>query len=208
MDKDFPPNSHKAKADATPTDKRVEQVTSASAKRRKKSLGKQFKSTFVAGDIQSATHYVFFQVLLPSAKDMFVEAVSSGIEKVIYGEARPGPRRGGMRPPSGPQGHIAYNRMGGAPNPRAPQISQQSRARNNFDEIVLDSRTEAEEVLERLFELTSKYEAATLADLYALVGIDARHTDYKWGWRSLEGAHVSRIRTGGYLLDLPDPEEL
>ena len=86
-------------------------------------------------------------------------------------------------------------------------MSRQSRARHNFDEIVLDERVEAEEVIDRLFDLVSRYEAATVADLYELVGLSSTHTDNKWGWIDLTGAGVTRVR-GGYLLDLPEPESL
>jgi hypothetical protein len=84
-------------------------------------------------------------------------------------------------------------------------MSRQGRARHDFDEIVLDERSEAEEVLDRLFDVVNKYESATVADLYDLVGLPSTHADYKWGWTDLRGAGVSRIRDG-YLLDLPDPE--
>jgi hypothetical protein len=86
-------------------------------------------------------------------------------------------------------------------------MSRQARARHNFDEIVLDDRAEAEEVIDRLFDLVSRYESASVADLYELVGLASSHTDHKWGWSDLHGAGVSRIR-GGYLLDLPEPEPL
>jgi hypothetical protein len=53
----------------------------------------------------------------------------------------------------------------------------------------------------------SRYESASVADLYELVGLSSVHTDNRWGWTDLTGAGVSRIR-GGYLLDLPEPEPL
>lgn len=86
-------------------------------------------------------------------------------------------------------------------------MSQRGRARHDFDEIVLDERAEAEEVIDKLYEVVSRYEFATVADLYDLVGLPSNHTDHKWGWSDLRGAGVSRIRDG-YLLDLPDPEPL
>jgi hypothetical protein len=113
-------------------------------------------------------------------------------------------------PQSGPTGYIQYNRMSGQQSrlPSAQRaISRQARGRHDFDEIVLDSRTEAEQVIDQLFDVVSRYESATVADLYALVGLAAAHTDYKWGWTDLQGAGVSRIRDG-FILDLPDPEPL
>ncbi len=83
-------------------------------------------------------------------------------------------------------------------------MSRQARAGHNFDEIILDQRAEAEEVIDKLFELVSRYDTATVADLYELVGLSATHTDHKWGWSDLHGSGVSRVR-GGYLLDLPEP---
>jgi hypothetical protein len=69
---------------------------------------------------------------------------------------------------------------------------------------VLTSRAEAEDVIDRLFDLVGKYDTASVADLYELVGFDSAHTDYKWGWTDLRGAGVAKVREG-YLLDLPDP---
>ena len=202
---EFPPNSDASKK-GVPDGKNISPVVSGSAVRRKKSLRKQFKETFVAGDARTAIHYVLFDVLLPAAKDMVVEAGAQGIEKLIFGDSR---RRGSTRPPSGPTGYVQYNRYSSPSRLSGPEraISRQARARHNFDEIVLDQRAEAEEVIDRLFDLVSRYESASVADLYELVGLASTHTDNKWGWTDLSGAGVSRIR-GGYLLDLPEPEPL
>lgn len=202
---EFPSNSETSKKGA-PNAKNISPVVSSGAVRRKRSLRKQFKETFVAGDARTAIQYVLFDVLLPAAKDMVVEAGAQGIEKLIYGDSR---RRGSTPPQSGPYGNIAYNRYSSASRLPGPEraMSRRARARHNFDEVVLDQRSEAEEVIDRLFDLVSRYESASVADLYELVGIAASHTDNKWGWTDLSGAGVSRIR-GGYLLDLPEPEPL
>ena len=200
---EFPPNSETSRH-SVPDGKNLAPVVSGKASRRRKSLRKQFSDTFVAGDARTAVRYVIFDVLLPAAKDMVVEAGSQGIEKLIFGDSR---RRGSTPPYSGPTGHISYNRYSSSNRPSGPQraISRQARSRHNFDEIVLDQRAEAEEVIDRLFDVVNRYESATVADLYELVGLSSTHTDNKWGWTDLTGAGVSRIR-GGYLLDLPEPE--
>jgi hypothetical protein len=203
---EFPPNSVKSKQAAS-TEKNITPVVAeGGAVRRKKSLRKQFSETFVAGDAKSAVRYVLFEVLLPAAKDMVVEAGSQGIEKLIFGDSR---KRGSTSPQSGPTGYVSYNRMstGGRSTGPSRSISRQARSRHNFDEIVLAGRVEAEDVIDRLFDLVSRYESATVADLYELVGLSSSHTDHKWGWTDLHGAGVTRIRDG-YLLDLPEPEPL
>lgn len=200
----FPPNSKKARERET-----IQRVTSTEAVRRKKSLGRQFSQTFFGGDAHTAWHYMIFNVLIPAAKDTMVEAVSSGIERVVYGEHRP--RRIGGPPYLG---HVNYR--GYSQNKERPEIdlahtmrtSRSSRARHSFDEVIIPSRQEAEEVIDRLYDLISSYETATVADLYELVGLASSHTDHTWGWTNLRGAAVERLRSGGYLLDLPDPEYL
>jgi hypothetical protein len=204
---DYPPNSEASKRRLREEEKNIKRVTSEDPVRRRKSLRKQFSETFVAGDAKTASRYVIFDVLIPAAKDTIVEVLSQGIEKLIYGENR---RRSGSNPPqSGPTGVVSYNRYSMQSRQTGPQrsISRQARVRHDFDEIVLTSRSEAEEVIDRLFEVVSRYGSATVADLYELVGITGTHTDNKWGWEDLRGAGVTRVR-GGYLLDLPEPQPL
>lgn len=206
----FPANSARGKADAEPEqeDKKIEQLTDEPATRRKKTLGKRFSTLFFGGDAKSAGQYMIYEVLLPAAKDMIAEAGSQGIERLIFGETRR--RRGGPSAPmSGPTGHVSYNRIS-SPSAQAPPraISRRARAQHDFDEIVLQSRDEAERVLDRMFDLIGRYDSATVADLYELVGLNSTHTDQKWGWTDVRGASVSRVRSGGYLLDLPEPQPL
>lgn len=206
---DYPPNS-KTKVSDSPKKEPITRVTSADPVRRKKSLGKQFRETFVGGDAKTALHYVMFGVLLPAAKDALVEAGSAGIEKLIFGETR---KRGARNPASSATGYISYNQnyranMSDRPPMPSRNMSKRARSRHDFDEIVLDSRSEAEEVIDRLFDLVSRYDSATVADLYELCGLSSSHTDHKWGWTDLRGATVSRLRNSGYLLDLPEPEPL
>ena len=202
---DFPPNSDVSKRAAQ--DKNIERVTSGEAVRRKRPLRRQFRDVFVGGTIRDAMHFVVLDVLLPAAKDMIVEAGSQGIEKLIFGEGRR--YRGVTRPQSGPLGNIQYNRYSSTrmPSSASRALSRRARAEHNFDEIVLDSREEAEEVIDRLFDLVSRYDTATVSDLYELVGLSSNYTDNQWGWTDLRGAGVQRIRDG-YLLDLPDPDPL
>lgn len=208
---DFPPNSEKSKAGGSPEPKKVERVTSADAIRRKKPLGKQFRETFFGGDGRSVLQYVAFSVAIPAIKDLLAEMGQAAIEKLIFGESRTGRRRYGA-PPSGAQGHVSYNRMHtrdpADDRPPMGSPSRRARARHDFDEIILNTRTEAEEVIDRLFDLVSRYDVASVSDLYELVGLESNHTDHKWGWSDMRGASVERVRSGGYLLDLPEPEPL
>lgn len=200
---EYPPNSDVSKQPPQ-EEKNVERVTSEDPIRRRKSLGKQFKSTFFSGDARSAFRYVVFDVLVPAAKEAIAEAGREGIDRLVFGDSK----RKRSAPPSGPTGYVSYNKyaMGGASEPPRP-MSRKARARHDFDEIVLMSRAEADEVIDRMFDILGRYDSVSVADLYQMTGIEETHTDYKWGWRELRGAGVARVRNG-YLLDLPDPEPL
>ncbi len=211
---DFPANS--AKARSTEPKEKIEPVTAAAAVRRKKGLGHKFKETFIGGDSRSAVDHVVFTVLIPSVRDMLYDAFESGMRSLIFGEQHRQGRRPGTSSGYSGLGHVAYNRMSGPTPTRSAEPSQRSlsrraRARHDFDDLVIPSRREAEEVLDRMFDLLSRYGSVSVADLYELTGIQSSHTDMKWGWLELRGAKALPMRHGDqqvYLLDLPEPEAL
>jgi hypothetical protein len=210
MDEQFPPNSHRAK-DPARDEKIVEQVTSGKARGKKSSLGKRFTRTFIGGDAKTAAGYVVATVVIPTMQELLAEGASTLIERMIYGDRRG--RRGVNR--GGPLGQVTptpYHTMSQASRP-APGtttvVSNTARARHDFTEIVISSRSAADEVLDQMYNLLERYDEVSVADLYSLTGIRSSHTDNKWGWNSLRGASVGRIRGGGgYVLELPEPIEL
>ncbi len=208
---DFPANSARSKArtDGPVQEERpaVEQITSAETRRRR-GLGRKFKETFIGGSGRMAFEYMVAEVVVPAIRDTIFEAMQGGLDRLIYGDRRP--QRGGM-PTYSNVGRVDYTRMSqtAAPKPQPTRmLSHQSRARMNFNEIIIPTRMEAEEVLERMYDVLSRYGSVQVGTLYELTGIESTHTDYKWGWTDLRGARTRAIRNRGYALDLPDPEPL
>ncbi len=200
----FPPNSKTAKAGADKP-KKIEKVASANAKRRKRPLGRKFSDTFIKGDAKSASEYVAQNVIVPMVRDLLFEAGQNLMQQIIFGQSK----NQRHAPPSGLFGRVDYSAVS---NPtRASQQampSKAAKARHSFDELVLDNRQGAEEVINRMMDILSQWEVVTIADLYALVGFEASHTDFKWGWTDLSAAGVDRTRTGGYVLNLPQPKSI
>jgi hypothetical protein len=214
---DFPANSQFPRAKEIPEKKeepkKVEQITTGPVKVRKKPLGRRFLDTFLAGSMAGVGQYVLLEVIVPAIRDVIADTVSQGAERLIYGEARSSSRRTGQRP-GGSGGYISYNRYASTTAPwkkdredPRPALSRHARATHNFNEIVLNTRVEVEEVIDRLYELISQYGQATVSDLYDLCGISWSFTDEKWGWTQLKNAEPQRV-TGGYLIKLPRPEQL
>lgn len=225
---EFPGNAHKmkktelkAETEETPEPdtKKVQKVVAGKVVRRKKSLGSRFKEVFIGGDAQTVGQYVLYEILIPAAKDMAVDMFSQGAERMFFGDDHHYGRRGGRprgRASSSPriyhnyQGYSSRDSRDRPPFGREEQgryASRRMRGTHNLDDIILATRAEAEEVIDRLFDLVNRYEMATVADLYELLGLTSAYTDDKWGWTDLRGSDIRRVRDG-YLLDLPRPEPL
>lgn len=210
---EYPSNSNRQRRqEERPPEKKVERVVQGEVIRRKKSFTRRLTEHFVGANARGAWSHIALEVLLPMIKDGFVETFHEGIDHVFDNDRRYS-RRGRSRPGSG--SYVSYNRYSQSSHrnerdrdrdePR--RISRRGRANHNFEEIILPTRVEAEEVIERLFDLIDKFEVATVADLYDMVGVTDEYTDRKWGWEDMQGARATRVR-GGYLLDLPRPEPI
>lgn len=197
LDMEYPSNSHKQKAKAE-QEKKIEKVVKGNVVLKKKPLSRKVAETFLGEDTKSVGRYLLYDVLIPAAKNTLFDMVNNGLEMRLFGEVR-GKRTQRDKNKSFVSYSSYYNKEQGR-----RQVSSQNRARHNFDDIVLESRGEAEEVLSGLVDLIEEYGMASVADLYELVGVTSNFTDNKYGWINLSNASVSRVREG-YLLDLPRP---
>lgn len=203
---DYPSNSRKSKQKKVePEQPRVKKVITGNVKKRKKPLGKRFTETFLGEeDILSVTSYLIHDILIPAAKNTIYEMIVGGSAMSLFGEMRRAPGRGGGIASGS---HVRYGSYYKSPDPREQRETKRSVPRHSLDEIILDSRAEADEVLHSLADLIDEYGRATVADLYDLLGVTKNlgsFTDDKYGWKNLNSAEVRRVREG-YLLDLPRP---
>lgn len=211
----FPSNSKLVKRESQPRpkteDRKLEKVVTGTVKKQRRSLGKKLAETFLEDDTKSVGNYIFHDVLIPAAKSMICDMVGWGgfAEILLFGDKRGSRtrREGGKSFTSYGSCYHSTDRDVRDRDRDKRDISRVGRARHDFDEIVLDTRGEAEEVLSRLVDLTIDYNQATVADLYDLVGISTNFTDNKYGWTDLHNATVTRVR-GGYLINLPRPQPL
>jgi hypothetical protein len=211
---DYPSNAHsdkeaKTTAAKTAPAKKREPVVKGPVVKRKIPLGKRLRQSFLSGEgLRGIWGHVTGEVLIPAAKDAAYDALRLGGERAIFGDSmrRPDPRRGGS-----PTSYTGYYRPAGKPSHASPpaqqqrEISARGRSTHDFGEIVLESRGEAEVVLDTLYDIVNEYSQATLADLYELVNISSSYTDQKYGWTTLQGSNIQHVRGGGWLINLPKP---
>ena len=195
----YKPNSRKSKEDrlvpvsADPArEKKVEKVISGSAKPKKKN---KFTDVLISEDVNNVKSYILMDVLIPAVKKAISDIITNGIDMLLYGEA-------GRNKKNSNASKVSYRSY--YENDRGRELTLPHGGRNsyNYDEITINNRGDAEEVLSRMDELISTYGLVSVADLYDLVGMTGNYTDNKYGWTDIRSASVVRVRDG-YLLKLP-----
>ena len=204
MPEEYPDNSDAAKA---PVAVREEEehtgVVSGKVTRRKKSALKRVSESMFANDVEDIKKYLLLEVLKPAAKDTLSELVSRGLDMMLYENSRGSNTRSRIGSRTGGY-HNKYNQ---SERRERPQISQRDRRMLHFDDIILDNRGDAEQVLDYLRRRIDDYEVATVADFYDAVEVTSDYTDTKYGWYDLEDAYVRRVRDG-FQIFLPRAEHI
>lgn len=191
---EYVPNSNKYKKEQAEVEKKkVSKVVRGKVRTKKKSEMSKLGDIFIAEDIRNVGSYAFMDVLVPAIKDAVYNIVSDGISMMLFGST------GGKRKRSTAE-RVSYNRYY---DDRRGRRDERPRSRGySFDDIVLDTRVEAEEVLSAMEDIRDQYGMVTVADLNDLVGVTGQYTDNKYGWTSLRTAEVVHVRDG-YMLKLP-----
>ena len=183
-------------------DKHVEAVAQGKKVSKSKSKARQIAEIFVGGDLKETAEHVRDDVAIPALKNFLYDSLSEGLQRILWGETKNDRRRNSTH-----RDYVGYSRRARESRP-APQTSARySRATQGFDDVVLATRTEAESVLSRMYDLIENYNMVTVAEFYSLVGISAEFTDENWGWRDLRSANIQHIRDG-FRINLPKPEEI
>jgi hypothetical protein len=189
---------------AEPREK-VEKVIEGKVVKRKQPLWKRAARSMIADDAQSVGDFILVDVIIPAAKNLIRDIVVGGTDRALYGSAKARGRVGTTIVGGGLSSlRTRYDKMA---EERPRTLSRESRAKHDFDDIVLDDRNEAITVMEELISRVSRFGSASVTDLYDLVGVTGSFTDQRWGWTDLSTADIRQSR-GGFLLDLPRPEPL
>jgi hypothetical protein len=177
-------------------EKKMERVVTGPVKTKKKGELAKFADIFISEDIKNVKSYVFMDVLVPAIKKAISDIVTDGIDMILYGST-------GGRKSRGNASKIAYTNFYDRKNDRRND-SGRGRASYSYDDISIESRGEAEEVLDRMCEAVETYGVVSVADFYELVGVQHSYTDNKYGWTKVTFRNVGIKRArDGYQLDLP-----
>lgn len=190
----YQPNSHKSKEvveEQQPVEekKKVEKVVAGTVKTKKKSsIGKVFKS-FVSEDAKSIKTYLVGDIIVPTIK----KTISDTVDMILFG---------GSKKSRSNISRVSYRSFYDEPRTSRDVREPVQTVGYSYDDIIVESRGDAEEVLSQMNDLIDTYQVVSVADLYDLVGLTGNYTDNKYGWTNLRNADVVRVRDG-YMLKLP-----
>lgn len=200
MESKYQSNSHKSKEKEQNevAEKRVSQPITKKPAIKKTGVGRRLTDIFIAEDANSVGEYILIDIIVPTLKRLFVDIISDSANMFAFGERGAGRRstaeRVGYR-----SGYTNYNR---ASERRDNRPVTRNTSTYSYDDIYLDSRGEAEAVVDRMVELITEYGMVSVGDLYDLVGVTGSYTDYKYGWTDIRTISVERKRDG-YFIKLP-----
>lgn len=189
---EYKSNSFKSKEKAA--DKRVEKVITGNARLKKKSGFQKLSDIFISEDIGNIKSYILLDIVIPTVKKTISEIIINGTDMILYGS------NGGRKKSNASK--ISYREYYNENNRR--NSGSRSRGVYDYDNLIVNTRGEAEEILSGLDEIITQYRIASVADLYDLAGVTANHTDYNYGWKDIHTASVARVRDG-YTIKLPRP---
>lgn len=193
--------------------KTLEKVVTIQPKKVKKSLIGRLVSGVVGPDgVSGIGEFVNEEIVKPAIKNIIVDAVTSGINMIMYGE------RGGVS--RGNRNYSGYSRPQGSTPQKTNYSSQYTRhnpepikrpnERNNrhtVEEYLIEDRYEASNVLTTLISHAELYGNVSLADYYDLIGVVTAYTDHQYGWvfESITRATIITVR-GGFVIKFPPLE--
>ena len=199
---EYKSNSYRSKEtqkndNVKPEDRKIEKIVTGVVKTKKKSKISQAMDNFISEDAKNVKSYVFGEVLIPAIKKAISDIVTDGIDIILYGEARGRNKRSTADRVS----YRSYYDDRGGRN-RMNERQAIMAGSYSYDDIILSTRGEAEDVLSRMDELIETYGLVRVADLYDLVGITGNYTDNKYGWTNIRNAEIIRVRDG-YMIKMP-----
>ena len=181
-----------------PKKKDIQKVTTGTTRTKKKS---KFKDSFMAKDVKDVGEYLFGDVLIPTLKRTISDMISNGVEMALFGEVRS--KRGRRDRDSRRTPYRDYY------DRDRHDDRYRRRPAYDYESVIVETRGEAELVLDKMDEIIDKFDAVTINDLYDLVGYDGgRFTDSKYGWTSLRNVDINQLRDGGYEIVLPEPKQV
>ena len=167
---------------------------------KKKGKLAQIASSFFVEDLKSVLSWGVHEVIIPAMQRLFVDFVDSTANSMVYGRGNGIPKRGSAVRNVGVSYMDYYDRK------RSERISAYDGRHEevySYGTVEVATRDEARDVLNHMAAAIDRYGYVTVGHFMEMLNVQPRSTDFNWGWTSIEGARIIRVRSGGYEISLP-----
>lgn len=200
----LPSNSITKKGNGGQTDEKsvpvkVEKVVTSAVHVKKKGFIKRVTSKLLADDAQNIKTFIITDTIIPAIRNLIYDMCVGALDMSLFGGTKTRNRRRDIG-----RSYVSYQSYYDNPKRDRPSERRNQNTKANIDDVVFESRGEAEMVLTSMIDIIDEYGQISVANFYELVGITGDFTDNSYGWKNLASAKVNRMREG-YVIDLPRP---
>lgn len=163
---------------------------------------KQVLGGVISSDLKSVGSFLFSDVLIPSFRNILRDIIVNGTDMLLYGKTGVTKRNGASSKISYGGSSVSYSSY------YNKSYDEPVRAGSNsvgvdYDNVVFETRGDAEAVKVTMEELLDQYGMVSVSDFYELAEIPtSNYTLNNYGWTSLRGTQVIACRDG-FILKLP-----
>lgn len=197
----FPGNSYSKRdaKDQYESDRKIRKV--AQGKVKKQGLIRKFTRYIVEDTIESARERTLADIVVPGVKTLIFDTGTEILDLMLFGGTGEAVRGSRRRSEGRRDSRTSYSRYYDEKGRKSSRESYRDLP-NDPDDIIMDTRREAQDVLEELDYMIRKYGQASIADFYDIVGVTSEFTDNKYGWTSIRDAGIKPVRDG-FMIILP-----
>lgn len=195
---EYKPNSNAYKqSQKEPAKKNLTKVVNGKAKPKKRSEFRKLASIFIPEDVTNVRSYILMDVVVPYVKD----AIEDIIHMLLRGESRSRSSKVGTN-----ASKVSYRGYYDNNRDNRRHDANPSRTIFDYEDILFETRADAEVVLDTMNDIISQYGSVSVADLYDLAGVyTSNYMAVNYGWNDIFGAIPTRAGRDGYTLKLPRP---
>ena len=177
----------------------------AKGKVRKPSLLKKFTRYIIEDSVETAREKTLGDIIIPGIKTLIYDTFTDMLDIMLFGGNGAPMGRYASGTPARRGGQTSYSKFYNKQNGTTGNGGRNGSYRDvpyDPDDIILDTRAQANNVLNELNNVIMKYGQASVAHFYDIVGVTGEWTDNRYGWTSLRGAGIKPVRDG-FMIILP-----
>lgn len=174
-------------------EKNIKKIINGAAKKKSRTKSEKIKHSFIPEDLNIIGDYILRDILVPSIKNIIFESFKT----ILFGEDKDEI----IRSSTSKFSRVAYDKKYG--DSIYKRYKPSGTTPFDYDDIVFESKMDAELVLDELYDVLERYNVVTLNDFYDMAGESNDNYQYsKYGWTDLKGSRIISVREG-YIIKLP-----